>query len=151
LQCRRLVTLTGYAERERLRLTGQLPDNFQIWICQCGQGGWETAYKRETHTGSLSRNPTAAAIASKNIQETAFGIGDLFIHIFHTTIPGFDLKVDILKPDAVIPLWPPPGGDIIWPPQQRLSVQDAFTVASLLEQLFRQPKVLWMPKPGGDA
>jgi hypothetical protein len=138
--------VTSYAERNQFKETMQIPANMNIWLGWCGQGGWATAYFRETHTVSRTLTPAPEEIASKNMQEIAFGIGQLFIHIFHTTVAETGIEFNI-NPEAILRLWPLNGGDFVWPPEIRMNVMEANNVRTLIQQILGSPNVLWLSAP----
>jgi hypothetical protein len=137
------VTLPS--DRAKFRSTWQLPPNFKIWIARCGVGGWETAYFR--HAGTVSATPgVRPEHRRKNIHSVTFGIGDLLVHVLHTTAPGVDLGLTLSEPGVVIPLFPI-AGEIIWPPARGISAEEAAFLANTLDRLFRSHSVRWQPLP----
>lgn len=79
----------------------------------------------------------------KNIHSVAFGIGDLFVLVVHTTVAGV-LNSTLSQSEAVIPLFPI-SGPRKWPPPRSLSVSQADAVAHTLDREFRGPAVRWAP------
>ena len=81
------VAVTPQEDRSKFRATREIPANFRIWIARCGTAGWETGYLR--HAATIGTSPIVTPQHRfKNIQSVAFGIGDLFVFVVHTTVDG---------------------------------------------------------------
>ena len=104
--------VTSSEDRVKFKCAGDIPENFRIWIAKCGVRGWQTAYLRHAATMGLSLvdPPTRC----KNIQSVTFGIGDLLVHVLHTTVLELDIKVEKL---GLVPLHPTTA-PIAWPPMK---------------------------------
>lgn len=135
--------VTSPEERRVFQESLEIPKNFRIWIAKCGVGGWETAYFR--HSGTVSLTPDIRPEhRSKNIHSVTFGIGDLLVHVLHTTVSGLDLDLNLSQPHVVVPLFP--YSELIdWPTARNLTVNEAAFLAHTLDRLFRTHMVRWQP------
>lgn len=129
--------------RAKFKSTLEIPPDFKIWIAKCGMGGWQTAYVRHTFTLSLTPD-FLPQHRFKNTQSVTFGIGDLLIHVEHTTVKdlGFNLRFE--PTGVVIPLFPI-GGSVNWPPIKSLSSNDAHYIAGMLQRWSIDHKERWRP------
>jgi hypothetical protein len=134
--------VTPAADRAKFRSTLEIPAHLKIWIAQVGGEAWETGYFR--HAATVSTSPIVTAQHRfKNIHSVAFGIGDLFVYVLHTTVAG----VLNSKPEHsanVVPVHPEVGS-YNWPPPRRLAVDDANAIASSLVRHLRGPSIRWAP------
>jgi hypothetical protein len=118
----------------------------RIWIAQCGEDGWQSAYWRHSACLRLSEPPrdSAKLDRSDNSQSITFGIGDLFIHAHHTTVSGLDLDCQFPDRLAILPLWPIINQRIVWPPLRKISALEANSISNTLDRLFDSPDVKWV-------
>jgi hypothetical protein len=136
------LSVTPIEDRVKFRLTREIPPNFRIWIAKCEAGGWETGYFR--HAATIGKSPIVTPQHRfKNIHSVAFGIGDLFVFVLHTTVAGV-LNSNPSQSEAVIPLFPI---DVScnWPPPRSLSVREANDIAHTLDRALWGPSVRWVP------
>jgi hypothetical protein len=136
--------VTPQAERAAFMTTRDIPLGFRIWIGQCGLETWGSAFLR--HSGMVMW-PNLSPPARKNVQSVTFGIGDLLVHAFHTTLSGLTLYSFDKEPRAMVPLHPisPP---IVWPPLRHLSVAEANGISRAFSYATRGSNVLWKSLPG---
>jgi hypothetical protein len=135
--------VTPLEDRTRFRATLDIPPNFKIWIAQCGTQGWDTGYLR--HAATVGTSPIVMPHHRfKNIHSVAFGIGDLFVFVIHTTVANVANVLTFQPSEAVIPLFPIVNS-ASWPPPRRLSGDAANAVADTLNRLFSSPTVRWAP------
>lgn len=133
------------ADRAQFRSGLHLPQNFKIWIARCGTDGWETAYLR--HAATVSASPSVRPEhRHKNIHSVTFGIGDLLVHVLHTTAADVNLELSVEQRGLVLQLYPIEG-DIAWPPVRCIGADEAAYLARTLDRLFRSDRVRWMPLP----
>ena len=108
----------------------------KIIIARCGAGGWETRYLR--HAATVGRSPIVTPQHRfKNIQSVAFGIGDLFVFVLHTTVDGV-LNSNPIESEAVVRIFPIVGSRN-WPPPRSHTVSEANSMANTLDRLFKGP------------
>ena len=138
--------VTTPKDRAKFRSTLQLPPNFKIRIARCGVGGWETAYYR--HAATVSASPDVRPEhRHKNIHSVTFGIGDLLVHVLHTTADDVELgHLSLAQPGIVIPFFPMTG-KITWPPVRSISADEAAYFAETLGRLFLSDRTRWLPFP----
>jgi hypothetical protein len=135
-------SVTPLEDRRKLSSELEIPPNFRMWIAKCGAAGWETAYIR--HAATIGTSPIVTPQHRfKNIHSVAFGIGDLFIFVIHTTVNGV-LNSNPSQSDALIPVFPIATA-CTWPPPQSLSAGEATHVALTLDRQFCSPAVRWAP------
>jgi hypothetical protein len=135
--------VTPLGDRTRFRATLALPSHLRIWVAQCGTQGWDTGYLR--HAATMATSPVVMPHHRfKNIHSVAFGIGDLFVFVIHTTVAGVEDALTFNQPEGVIPVFPVVG-PANWPPPKRLCGSEASAVADTLNRLFRCPRVRWVP------
>lgn len=136
--------VTKLPERETFKSSLEIPPGLKIWIAKCGVGGWETSYVR--HAATVSRTPTPLPEHRfKNIHTVTFGIGNLMIHVFHSTVANLDNHFDISHP-GIVQLYPFKS-EIMWPLTKNLSIEDARFVANTLDQWLKLSIVGWRPVP----
>lgn len=122
-----------------------IPESLKIWIARCGVDGWASAFRRDAATVSLT--PTAVPSDEfKNIQAITFGIGDLYVHVLHTTVQDLNLELPILDGNAMAQLYPV-SGDIVWPLTRGLSANEANYVSGMLDRTLQSSNVHWKPMP----
>jgi hypothetical protein len=135
--------VTTQEQRDSFQTTQTIPDNFRIWIGRCGVDGWETAFWR--HAGTVGPSPHVRPEPKlKNIQSVTFGIGELFVSAFHTTVENLPLTFSLERGGLMTSLLPI-GSPIDWPPTKTLTGSEASSIAHDLERLFRSDDVRWMP------
>lgn len=131
-------------ERRRFMQSQEIPENFRIWISQCGQGGWESSFLR--HAATLTPAGMVPENEFNNVQTVAFGVGDLFIYVLHTTLAGVMQRLAFSDNMGVTAIHPVPS-QTSWPPLRRLTVEQASSLANSLEHVIEEPRVSWMPRP----
>ncbi len=137
--------VTPLEDREKFRSTLEIPPNFKIWIAKCGVGGWQTAYVR--HTSTVSSTPVFLPNHRfKNTQSITFGIGDLLVHVLHTTVTDWGPNLSFEPSGVVIPLFPIVDS-INWPPIRSLSATEAHSIAWTLKRWLIGHKARWRPFP----
>ncbi len=138
--------VSTYALREQFRLRRTIPPNLFIWIGRCGVGGWAAAYWRHNGTVSVGDAPIPKK-GTKNMHTVTFGIGNLFIHTLHTTVP----EIQIANPFPLLDRRGTqiyPAKDLIsWPPPLTLTANEAGIVAGSLHAFFESSAVRWRPFP----
>jgi hypothetical protein len=135
--------VTPLEDRIRFRTTSAIPPHFRIWIAQCGINGWQTGYVR--HAATMSTGPIVMPHHRlKNIHSVAFGIGDLFVFVIHTTVAAIADALTFRQSEAVVPVFPILD-PVSWPPPRRLSGNEANAVANMLNRLASSPNVRWAP------
>ena len=119
--------VTPAEDRAKFRSTLEIPSDFKIWIAKCGVVGWQSAYIR--HTATLSLTPDFQPHHRfKNTQSVTFGIGDLLIHVLHSTVTDLGADCSFEPAGVVIPLFPIVGS-VNWPPIRSLSATEAHYIA----------------------
>jgi hypothetical protein len=137
--------VTPTENRARFKAMLEIPPDFKIWIAKCGVGVWQSAYMR--HTATLSLTPDFMPHhKSKNTQSITFGIGDLLIHVFHSTVTDLGYDCSFEPKGVVIPIFPILGS-INWPPIRSLSVTEAHYIAGTFHQGLVDLKDRWLPVP----
>jgi hypothetical protein len=134
------IAVTLPEDHARFRSTLEIPPDFRIWIAQCGTGGWETGYIR--HAATVSKSPIVTPDHRfRNIHSVAFGIGDLFVWVIQTTVPG-TLNSGSITPELLVPLFPVLG-PVNWPPARCLYPAEATRFAGRLDREFENLR--WVP------
>jgi len=135
-------SVTPLEDRAKFRTALEIPQNFRTWIGKCGTGGWESGYLR--HAATIGTSPIVMPHHRfKNIHSVAFGIGDLFVFVIHTTVNRV-LHSNPSQSVALIPIFPA-AGPCAWPPPRSLSVSEANNTANALDRSFRSPRFRWAP------
>ena len=86
-------------QRDQFRALLLVPPQIKIWIADCGQGGWQTGYVRESGIMSLpepDKHPTT--LEHHNVAVTTFGIGGLLVHARTSNAEGVDFEEYIRLP-----------------------------------------------------
>ena len=136
--------VTPLEDRKSFKSSLEIPADFRIWIAKCGTGGWDSKYSRHSLTISKSPIPKLEH-RHKNMHSVAFGIGDLFVLVIHTTVEGI-FSADINHSEALLPLWPIIG-PLTWPPPRSLSGSEAEALAVSLDRETNSPAIHWLPGP----
>jgi hypothetical protein len=139
--------VTPVENREKFQSTLEIPPNFKIWIAKCGAEGWQTRYIR--HSATVNLTPIFQPNHQlKNTQSVTFSIGDLIVHVLHTTVNdlGLNLNIEQSWVGVVIPLFPIIGS-INWPPIRSLSVTEAQFIDGTLPRWLSGHKAHWRPFP----
>ncbi|SHL95725.1 hypothetical protein SAMN05444159_7291 [Bradyrhizobium lablabi] len=108
-------------------------NDWKIWIGQYTGTTWSQG-KRMIHNGAFLGPSQMASVKNfgqcerRNIQTTTICGGQLYIHVFSTTVPntfyGFKGRLG-----DVLSLVHPYGGDISWPPKVSMTDGDAGQIA----------------------
>jgi len=123
-----------------------IPACIRLWIARCVSNRWRSGYLR--HSALLSDNVSIVPNnGRKNVQTTAIGIGELFSYAMVSVSESIQLHEFFRISDRLVPLWPPQGGDIIWPPSTPINERAADTAALALDTLMKSPGVGWRPIP----
>ena len=130
-----------------------IPDNFRIWIGRCGVDGWETAFWR--HAGTVGLSPDVRPEPElKNIQSVTFGIGELFVSAFHTTVENLPLTFSLERGGLMTSLLPF-GSPIDWPLTKTLTQLRSFLHRSRpgppISQRRGAVDALSTDRPGGQG
>lgn len=138
--------ITSYEARKAFKQSPTPLLGMRIWISRCGDDGWQSAYWRHSACLKLSEPPrdTTNIDRSDNSQSITFGIGDLFIHIHHTTIGGLDLNFHFSNDLPIFQLWPIVQQRIFWPPLRKISALQATAISNTLDRFFDGPSVKWV-------
>jgi hypothetical protein len=132
------------AERDAFRESRDIPSGLRLWIAQCFSDKWCNAYVRHAATMTLPGKPSPSSSA-KNVQTTAFGIGQLFFYAMGSAVEGVDLSNYIHLSNQFVPLWPLSGGNLQWPPASPINDSVADRIAMVFDELIRHSNVIWKP------
>lgn len=134
--------VTQFETRVKFKATLKIPEDFRIWIAQCGVGGFETGFYRHTSTLTL---PMGEPPSHANVQSVTFGIGQLLVHLLSAPpdLPLYSLNVDNGLAAQLIPYV----GPISWPLPHRLTFDSANKIAYMLDRIIERPNILWKPRP----
>jgi hypothetical protein len=133
--------VTPLEERAAFMADRTIPPNFRIWLGYCGRYGWQAAYLR--HSGRMMWS-TGERPARKNVHSVTFGIGDLFVHAFHSTLPGLALY-SFNETAGLLTLLHPSVGPVMWPPQKRISLPQARAIADAYKTATSGSHIEWKP------
>jgi hypothetical protein len=139
--------ITSQSTRDAFRDKRTIPDGMKISIAQCGQSEWRSALIWETHTIAVADTLEAAKLqrpSGPNIQAVSFGIGQLFIHVVHTTAPGVDFTMKTNQQGLIFQIFPIVDPVIHWPPRRALTVAEARSVAMTIDRLKFDPRFRWV-------
>jgi hypothetical protein len=137
--------VTPAEDRAKFKNTLEILPEFKIWIAKCGVGGWQTGYIR--HTATLSLTPDFLPNHRfKNTQSVTFGIGDLLVHVLHSTVTDWGANLSFEPAGVVIPLFPLVGS-VNWPPSRGLSATEANYISGMLHRWLIDHKERWRPFP----
>jgi hypothetical protein len=110
----------------------KIPSRLRVYIAQCGQGGWQSSMWRHADTIGAPDQPRPSRI---NVQAMTIGIGQLLIHVVHSTTPVFEPVLDHKNSGLVEQVWPTCEGTIDWPPRRRITPAEATHVAHTLQRM----------------
>jgi hypothetical protein len=127
--------------RTHFMTASAIPPNLSIWIAQCGQDGWKTAYFRDIHTIGFSPEERFFR-TSPNIQCITFGMGELLVHVRHLTVEGIQINLNNIE-GLIFKIWPNPSS-ILWPPSRKLQHYEVSRIANVIGWLHSQPNVGWI-------
>jgi hypothetical protein len=113
-----------------------IPTRARVYIARCGQGGWESSVWRHADTIGARDQPRPG---SMNVQAMTLGIGELLVHMVHSTTPVFEPALDHRKSGLVEQIWPTDKAVIIWPPKRRLTPAEASRIAHTLQRMNSIP------------
>jgi hypothetical protein len=136
------AVVTPFDARADFKATLKIPENFRVWLAQCGVGGFETGFYRHTSTLTL---PTDKPPTHSNVQSVTFGIGQLLVHVLTTPpdLPLYSLETDNGFVEQLFPYVRP----IHWPLHKRLTFGAANEIAHMLDRVIERPNILWKPRP----
>ena len=129
------------SEREQLRLYGEPPTNWQLWIANLSpgiDGGWVTNRFPMFDTEDLG-HPHHNGFPRPNVQETSFSVGRLFIRGVSSPFPQMGRVRQFTAADElslIIPIWPKRSDNIVWPPKISMSKDQWVIAASRLFELI---------------
>ncbi len=131
-------------QRDQLRILGFVPPQIMIWIGDCGEGGWATAYAKDAGVMSLPDiKMVPKTLDHPNVMFLTFGVGRLLVHARLSNAEGLDFNEFIQLGSALTRLWPPTRPDIVWPTKPRITADQAGNLAMSFQQLCNNEKVIW--------
>jgi hypothetical protein len=74
-----------------------------------------------------------------NVQAMTLGIGQLLVHVVHSTTPVFEPALDHKKSGLIEQIWPTEKAVINWPPKRRLTPAEASRIAHTLQRMNSIP------------
>ena len=135
--------VTPQEERNKLKSSLALPENFKVWIAKCELGGgWDAGYLR--HSATLTLPSITEIPKGKNIHSVAIGMSNLFLFAMHSTMPNILEHISFSKSQIIFQVYPI-GPTLWWPPTRTLSTEDATKAADSLNAIISQPNVVWKP------
>ncbi|MFI4957364.1 MAG: hypothetical protein ACHQAX_09190 [Gammaproteobacteria bacterium] len=114
-----------------------IPKNFNIWLGKFDSGSGGTAYVRRSATISLSPTCFLETGTNFNTQTVTFCIGEIILHVRHSTILSLNFDTLVPDPDCLMPLYPDIGS-IHWPPNPKLSIEEAGRLAYCLDPILEK-------------
>jgi hypothetical protein len=129
-------------DRDEFRKNRTVPPYFHIWIARYIAFFWRHTYWR--HAGFIaSPLKIPSNTRGKNAQTTTFGVGELFTYAMVCRAEGVNLAEFITLNAQFVPLWPPPGKDIQWPPPLSIDDRGADAAALAFAALLDSPATIW--------
>ena len=129
-------------QRHALKISHTIPPRIHIWVAQCGVGGWENAYWRDSCGLALTPTSPPGYDGGNNVQTTIFGIGNVLFYSMFSSIDGFDIS-DRIPVHGIPKLWPPSVSQIAWPLTSSLTPAGASHLSRGLARLSGE--VNWSP------
>lgn len=131
--------VTPYDMRDEFRRTGNMPQNFHIWIARHHVHEWQFQMRRHTAVVAKPGAPLPP-MDQRNMQVVALGVGQLFILAVTVTAPGVEIPLRV--PPWMPKLWPALG-ELHWPPAQAFDWYMLERMANITEEMFHLPGVAW--------
>lgn len=113
-----------------------MPSRLRVYIARCGQGGWQSSLWRHADTIGRPDQPRPDGI---NVQAMTLGIGQLLIHVVHSTTDVFEPVLEHGNSGLVEQIWPTTKAIIDWPPRRRITPAEANHIAHTLQRMKDMP------------
>jgi hypothetical protein len=125
--------------RERI-----IPSSVRVWVARCIAPLWRNAFLRCSGQLALGTTlpPTVFPTSErKNVQTSAFGVGELFIYTTVSRAEGIDLNELIRVRDYLVPIYPNTGDAIRLPLRFIIPETVANRIATALNSFMSSKRV----------
>ncbi len=141
------TSLTPRPDREALRIAGQIPPYFRIYMGNHLSKS-RSASRRDSLTLSLSAAGPVPPLNGmyRNIQTISLIIGKLFIHLNAARVDGFDFESTyfVSRVWDECRIWPDPNSSHSWPHRPLLDNSGLSTMSSGIELISKDKKTKWL-------
>lgn len=128
-----------YSEREYLRITGNPPDNWRIWIARYARHNWARDWvHRSVRVSDVDiPNPLDPTLPLPNTQFSTIIVGELYVHAISCELYSIikDFNFEPWTNNLLIPIWPKQQAAVFWP-IHALSDNQAVQIAEYGMDLF---------------